>query len=179
MPLERTHEEELAMKISPRNYSTVLGTIYTLRKRSLGADYVVTSNTVIPTYAGYVGQGASTYALFSSLSPSPCAKGAAITLTGKASYQLIGNSTEILPSKKITAQIDIGRTGSSFPSYQIDAIGSDIQADGTFTITIPGSLTERLSSGTHYVYIDAHSPNNRPVRLATGTENNVRSFIIS
>jgi hypothetical protein len=49
-----------------------------------------------------------------------------------------------------------------------------------FSFVIPSQITSSLSVGKHTVYIDAHSPDNPPVRLnAPGATNGQREFTIT
>jgi len=182
MPLSKTYEEVLASNINPRNYSDILPIIYKLRRRQ-NNQYVPSAFERVVYSSKAIGQdGAS--AVFDALSSSSFARGATITLSGTATYKLMTGATlfGIKPAVQVTAQIDIGRQGppTSLPAYQVECLASEINSSGIFSFVIPAAITEKLSIGTHYVYIDAHSPDNPPVRLtASGAENNERSFTIT
>lgn len=185
MALEKTYEELLASKISPRNYSAVLPIIYNLRKRAQ-KDYFPSAPSRIIYNAGVVGDGAT--AVFNTINSS-YSRGDSITLSGTATYILSDGTTPTLkPAINIVAQIDmnIKNADRNLIPYQVQALASEIASNGNFSFVIPASITEKLSVGTHYVYIDAASPDNNPVRLiASGTSNdpknqffNTRSFEI-
>ena len=187
MALEKTYEELLASKISPRNYSAVLPIIYNLRKRAQ-KDYFPSAPSRIIYNAGVVGDGAS--AVFNSISPTSYTRGQTITLSGTATYILSDGTTPIVkPAINIIAQIDmnIKNADRNLIPYQVQALATEISSAGVFSFVIPASITEKLSIGTHYVYIDAASPDSNPVRLiASGTSNdpnneffNTRSFTIT
>ena len=179
MPLEQTYQELLASKINPRNPSAVLPVIYNLRKKSFEA-YVPPAPKRIIFSPGAVGDNGATatFNVTKNTAEPPVeqttfARGAAITLSGTATYYLTDGATAYLKAAiNITAQIDIGIKNESrnLIGYQQAALASQIADDGTFVFTIPSKITEQLSVGTHYVYIDASSPDNQPVRLsASGT----------
>jgi hypothetical protein len=181
MPLPQTYEEFIAKKINPRNYSDILSTIYDLRKRQ-NDEYIPPAFDRIVYASLAIGENSAS-AIFNSLSNSSFAKGAAITLSGTATYKLVNGGTVLAlkPAIKITAQIDIGRSGppDSLPAYQVECKASEIDSDGVFSFVIPSEITSKLVAGRHTVYIDAHSPNNPPVRLtASGATNNQREFTI-
>lgn len=159
--------------------SLVVGSGYTIMTNSGGANF---------TNVGAANNNIGT--VFKATGTTPAAWGTgslanAIVLEGTATYKLVSGATvlSINPAIKVTAQIDIGRDGSptSLPAYQIDCLPSEINSTtGFFSFFIPSSTVQRLSVGIHYVYIDAHSPNNRPTRLiASGATNNQRSFTIT
>ena len=161
MALEKTYEELLASKINPRNPSAVLPVIYNLRKKSFeeyfppAPERIVFSNSIV----GATG----TTAVFDSIpNNATCAKGGTITLAGTATYKLVsvpsGTFTETRAAINIIAQIDKG-------AKQVRALATQIGDDGTFSFTIPSEITQELSVGAHYVYIDAASPDNQPFRL--------------
>lgn len=186
MALEKTYEELLASKINPRNYSAVLPIIYNLRKRAK-KDYFPSAPSRIIYNAGVVGDGAS--AVFNSID-STYGRGEDIVLSGTATYILSDGTTPIVkPAINIVAQIDmnIKNADRNLIPFQAYALASEIASNGAFSFVIPASITEQLSIGTHYVYIDAASPDNNPVRLtASGTSNdpnnnffNTRSFDIA
>lgn len=163
MPLEKTYEEDLASKINARNYSSILPIIYNLRKREK-KDYFPVAPSRIIYSPGVVGDGAS--ATFNAISPSSYSRGQTITLSGTATYILTDGTNPITkPAINIIAQIDVNikNKNRNLVAYQVQA--SVINSNGTFSIVIPASITEKLSVGTHYVYIDAASPDNPPVRL--------------
>ena len=170
MPLEKTYQELLASKINPRNPSAVLPVIYNLRKKSF-EPYVPTATNRIIFSPGVVGDGAT--AVFDEISPTSYSRGQAITLTGTATYILTdGSTSSTIAAIKITAQIDMGinNQNRNLVAFQQEALDSQVGSGGAFSITIPSEITEKLSIGTHYVYIDAASPDNQPVRLsASGT----------
>jgi hypothetical protein len=186
MPLPKTYEEILAQKLNPRNYSNILPLIYQLRRRQED-EYVPSAFDRIVYASLAVGENSAS-AIFDSISGSPFSKGAEITLSGTATYKLMSGATllELKPAIKITAQIDIGRSGppESIPAFQVECKGNEIITTagatlGNFSFKIPAEITQKLSIGKHYVYIDAHSPNNPPIRLtAAGTTNNQRDFTI-
>jgi hypothetical protein len=115
--------------------------------------------------------------------------GNAIVLEGTATYKLMSGATliELKSAIKITAQIDIGRSNppDSLPAFQVECAANEIITTsggtfGNFSFFIPTEIIQKLSIGEHTVYIDAHSPNNLPVRLtASQAENNVRRFTIT
>lgn len=193
MALEKTYEEVLASKISPRNYSAVLPIIYNLRKRAQ-KDYFPSAPSRIIYNASVVGDGAT--AVFNSItgggggSGTEFTRGQTITLSGTATYILSdGTTPTVKPAINIVAQIDmnIKNADRNLIPYQVQALATEISSAGVFSFVIPASITEKLSIGTHYVYIDAASPDNNPVRLiASGTSNdpnnqffNTRTFIIT
>lgn len=182
MPIPETYEEFLAKKINPRNYSDILPIIYFLRKRQ-DAEYIPQAFDRI-VYANLAVGENSTSAVFDIISPTSYTKGQTITLSGTATYKIVNGVTVLStkPAIKVTAQIDIGRSGppDSLPAYQVECLASEINDSGVFSFVIPASVTSKLSVGTHYVYIDAHSPDNAPVRLtASGATNNERTFTIT
>lgn len=178
MPLEKTQEEMLASKINARNYSSILPIIYNLRKRER-KDYFPTAPSRIIYNAGAVGDGASK--TFNAISPSSYSRGSVITLSGTATYILTDGTTNILkPAINIVAQIDMGiqNEDKNLVSYQVYANQADVSSGGVFSIAIPAAITQKLSIGTHYVYIDAASPDNNPVRLSfTGAEENATKLL--
>lgn len=190
MPLTQTYEEYLASKINPRNYSDILPIIYNLRKRQ-DQEYIPQAFDRTAPTVNAVGQfGAA--GIFSELEQPAFNKGDIVALFGTATYRIVnGGLSSFLPAIKITAQIDIGRDQppTSLPAFQVECLGSQIQTKGddpliplgSFRFGIPASITEQLSVGDHYVYLDAHAPDNPPSRLvAQGGEavNNVRKFTI-
>jgi hypothetical protein len=193
MPLEKTYEELLASKINARNYSNILPVIYNLRKRER-KDYFPAAPERIIYSPGVVGDGAT--AEFTAIKnssdvvTSSFARGSVIKLTGTAAYILTDGTTNITKSAiNIIAQIDmnIQNEEKNLVPYQISAEQADISSAGAFFIIIPAEVTEKLSIGTHYVYIDAASPDNNPVRLTfSGAEEDpkkelyrTRSFTIT
>ena len=157
MPLEKTYEELLASKINPRNPSAVLPVIYNLRKKSF-EKYKSVAVERIAFSNGIVG-AAGTTAVFNAIATPTCARGGIITLAGTATYKLTSGAVSyIKPAINIIAQIDNG-------AKQVWALATQIGDNGAFIFTIPGSITAKLTVGPHYVYIDAASPDNRPVRL--------------
>lgn len=191
MPLSKTYEEFLAEKLNPRNYSNILPLIYKLKTRQ-NEEYVPAAfNRIVYTNLR-VGEDSAS-AIFNVLLATPAphtfSRGSNITLSGTATYKLMSGATliELKPAIKITAQIDIGRSDppDSLPAFQVECAADEIITTpggtfGNFSFVIPSEITTRLSIGKHYVYIDAHSPNNVPVRLtASGTTDNRREFIIT
>lgn len=170
MPLEKTYEELLASKINPRNPSAVLPVIYNLRKKSF-EPYVTTETKRIVFSPGVVGDGAT--ATFSAISPTSYPRGQAITLSGTATYILTDGTTSYVKAAiDIVAQIDMGikNENRNLIPFQQRVLASQIGYDGVFSFAIPSEITSQLSVGLHYVYIDASSPDNQPVRLfASGT----------
>jgi hypothetical protein len=169
MPLQKTHEELLASNISPRNYSAVLPVIYNLKKTA-NKNYVPEAVKTVAYSAGVVGDGAQkTFDAISAVYN----KGDSIILTGTATYALTGGASPIIkPAINIIAQIDMNlqNVDKSLIPYQVYAKASEINSSGQFSFAIPPSITQLLSLGAHYVYIDASSPDNAPVRLvASGT----------
>lgn len=183
MPIPQTQEEFLASQINPRNYSDILPIIYYLRTRE-DEEYVPEAfDRSIPSFLAVGENGGA--AVFSGLQQESYARGTHIVISGAATYKMInGAAFEFRPSIQITAQIDIGRQSppTSLPAYQVECSGVQINENGIFSFSIPPSVTQRLSVGTHYVYLDAHSPNNPPVRLTAvgdGAVNDERSFRIT
>lgn len=183
MPLTQTYEEYLASKINARNYSDILPIIYNLRKRQ-DKDYVPQAFDRTAPIANAVGQYGAV-GTFSVLEQSEFNKGDIVALAGTATYrQVNGGLSSYKAAIKIVAQIDIGRDQppTSLPAFQVECLGSQInQENGNFLFGIPASITEKLSVGDHYVYIDAHAPDNLPFRLIAeggGATNNIRKFTI-
>jgi len=178
MPIIKTNEELLASKIKARNYSSALASIYFLKNRVF-SDYVPSSpNTAIWTF-GEIGTGAGTSKVFSTASAT-AARGGIITLTGTATYLRTSGATSIIcPAIKVAAYIDQSREGFE----KIDPIyasAGEIDASGVFSFPIAADITQKLSIGTHTVYIDAYSPDNSVVRLTvTGTTDNKKLFSIT
>lgn len=182
MPIPETYEEFLAKRISPRNYSDILQTIYTLRMRQ-DDEYIPKAFDRIIYSSLPVGASSAT-AVFSTLSNTSFARGTEITLSGTATYKIVSGPTvlDTKPATKIVAQIDIGRSGPprSLRAYQIECDASQINSNGAFSFVIPSEITSALARGSHYIYIDAHSPDNPPVRLtAAGANNDERQFTIT
>lgn len=182
MPLTQTYEEYLASKINARNYSDILPIIYNLRKRQ-NKEYVPQAFDRTAPTVNAVGQFGAT-AIFSELEQSEFNKGDIVALFGTATYRIVnGGLSAFLPAIKITAQIDIGRDQppTSLPAFQVECLGSQIEGNGNFRFGIPASITQQLSVGDHYVYLDAHAPDNPPFRLIAqggGAVNNIRKFTI-
>jgi hypothetical protein len=189
MQNQKTIEEILASKIRPRNYSDVLAIIYNLRKREKKDYFPVAfeKNIVSSTPIGFGGA----YSVFDTINGS-YSRGSAIALSGRASYvETNGATTKEKSALSVTAWIDVGRVGAPFFLPEVKLVqcpGASIGVDGTFSFSIPTSVTGTLSLGTHYIYIDATSPDNPAVRLTasgTGTDPtnlytyNVRSFTIT
>jgi hypothetical protein len=187
MPLPKTYEETLAEKLNSRNYSDILPLIYQLRRREKD-EYIPTAFDRIIYASLAVGENSAS-AIFNTLSGSSFSRGTAITLTGTATYKLMNGPTliELKPAIKVIAQIDIGRDAApeSLPAYQVECEAGQIidtagATLGNFTFNIPSEITQKLTLGKHYVHIDAHSPNNPPIRLtASGTTDNRRMFTIT
>lgn len=171
MPLQKTYEELLASKINPRNYSAVLPIIYNLRKREK-KDYFPSAPERIIYSPGVIGDGAA--AVFNAISNPSCARGGTITLSGTATYILsAGGVGQTKAATMVVAQIDMGlqNVDKNLIPYQVYATGSEISVNGVgqFSFVIPAEVTQQLSIGTHYVYIDAASPDNAPVRLSASS----------
>lgn len=162
--------------------SLVVGSGYTIISNSGGANF---------TNVGAANNNIGT--VFKATGTTPTAWGTgelanAIFLEGTATYKLMNGATliELKPAIKIVAQIDIGRSDppDSMPAYQVECLGSEIVTTaggtlGNFSFVIPSATIKRLSIGKHYVYIDAFSPNNVPIRLtAAGTTSDEREFTI-
>lgn len=178
MPIEKTAQEQLADKLYPTNPAKILNTI-TFLKRRYFKDYIPSSPERLLVSAGYVGLGVGTTATFSSVTAS-AARGSPIVLSGIATYRLTtGGTGTVVPALGLIAQVNIGRLDTGYVSLQIRSSPSEIQADGTFTFSIPGSQTQVLAAGTHTVYIDAFSPIGSVRLTASGMENDVRTFVIT
>ena len=194
MPLQKTYEELLASKINSRNYSAILPIIYNLRKRAK-KDYLPAAPSRIIYEAKIVGDNGAN-AIFDSITggsgnpPVQFTRGQEITLSGTATYILTDGSSNITkPAINIIAQIDmnIQNADKSLIPFQVQALSSEINSAGVFNFVIPSSITQLLSIGDHYVYIDASSPDNPPARLtASGTSSdpnnkfwNTRLFTIT
>jgi hypothetical protein len=189
MQNQKTIEEIIASSIKPRNYSDILAIIYNLRKREK-KDYfpqAFQKNIISSTAIGDSG----TYSVFDAINSS-YSRSSTMTLAGRASYAETNGATVV--EKKaigIFAWIDVNRQGSPFylpEAKSIQCPGSQIQSNGQFSFDVPASIMQSLSLGTHYIYIDASSPDNPAVRLTasgTGTDPtnlytyNVRSFTIT
>lgn len=184
MPIIRTAQEDKALKIKPRNYSSVLSLINFLTKRKM-IDYVPKAVNRLNYTAGSVGTGAGTAKTFNQLIDVTYAKGAAIaiTISGTATYLLSdGTNNTVMPAIKVIAQIDVARTTSTFPAYQVEATGIQITSNGTFNFTIPAEITSKLAVGVHSVYVNATSPDNAMVVLTAAGQNatnNIRTFAIT
>lgn len=182
MPIIRTAQEDKALKIKPRNYSSVLSLINFLTKRKM-IDYVPKAVNRLNYTAGSVGTGAGTAKTFNELASVTYAKGAAITISGTATYLLSdGTNNTVMPAIKVIAQIDVARTTSTFPAYQVEATAIQIASNGTFSFTIPAEITSKLAVGVHSVYVNATSPDNAMVVLTAAGQNatnNIRTFAIT
>ena len=188
MPIIRTAQEDKALKIKPRNYSSVLSLINFLTKRKM-IDYVPKAVNRLNYTAGSVGTGAGTAKTFNQLADVnqlasvTYAKGAAITISGTATYLLSdGTNNTVMPAIKVIAQIDVARTTSTFPAYQVEATAIQIASNGTFSFTIPAEITSKLAVGVHSVYVNATSPDNAMVVLTAAGQNatnNIRTFAIT
>ena len=178
MPIEKTSQEQIADKLYPTNPAKILNTI-TFLKRRYFKDFIPSSPERELVSAGYVGLGVGTAATFTSVTAS-AAKGSAITLTGTATYRLTRGATgTVVPALGLVAQINIGRLDTGFASLQVRSTPANINPDGTFSFTIPGSETEKMAAGTHTVYIDAFSPIDSVKLAASGMENDIRTFVIT
>ena len=190
MPIQDSHLEYLAKQINSRNFSDILPVIAFL-KRKENENYIPTAlNKVVYRFEAVGENQAASQSVFDGTkNPADGAaktqftKGEEILLTGKATYRYMNASTvlQIRPAINIIAQIDIGRTAppTSLPGYQVRMEPFEINSSGVFSFKIPSFITQQLASGRHYVYIDAESPENRPVRLTfAGSENNEASFTI-
>ena len=179
MPFTKTTEELLASRINPRNPSSVLSAIYFLKRRA-NSDYVPSSPSRIIWGATNIGEGSGTSKSFTVISPSTYDKGDEITLEGTANFNLTQGATNIKKATiKIVAQIDIGNTDSGFPAYQVEALISEINSDGTFSFKIPASITNQMASGAHTVYLDAFSPNGAARLEVSGIDDGVQTFVIN
>ena len=182
MPIIRTAQEDKALKIKPRNYSSVLSLINFLTKRKM-IDYVPKAVNRLNYTAGSVGTGAGTAKTFNQLASVTYAKGAAITISGTATYLLSdGTNNTVMPAIKVIAQIDVARTTSTFPACQVEATAIQIASNGTFSFTIPAEITSKLAVGVHSVYVNATSPDNAMVVLTAAGQNatnNIRTFAIT
>ena len=183
MPIIRTAQEDKALKIKPRNYSSVLSLINFLTKRSM-IDYVPKAVNRLNYTAGSVGAGAGTAKTFNELASVTYAKGAAITISGTATYLLSdGTNNTVMPAIKVIAQIDVARTTSTYPAYQVEATATQINSTtGVFSFTIPAEITSKLAVGLHSIYVNATSPDNSMVVLTASGQNatnNIRTFAIT
>lgn len=182
MPIIRTAQEDKALKIKPRNYSSVLSLITFLTKRKM-TDYVPKAVTRLNYTAGAIGVGTGTAKTFSTLAKTSYVKGEAITISGTATYLLSdGTNNTVTPAIKIIAQIDVSRQTSSYPAYQVEATAAQVQSNGAFSFTIPSEITSKLAVGLHSVYVNATSPDNSMVVLTASGQNaidNIRTFAIT
>lgn len=189
MPIQDTYQEYLAKKINSRNFSDILPVIAFLKRRE-NEEYVPTAFNRIQYRFEAVGENqADSQSTFNGTrdpangnAKTTFAKGDEILLTGRATYRYMSGSTvlQIKPAIQIVAQIDIGRSDSSFSGKQLYMNASEIKENGDFSFKIPSYMTSEFASGIHYIWIDAHSPENRPVRLiVSGSENNIASFTIT
>lgn len=190
MPIQDTYQEYLAKKINPRNFSDILPVIAFLKRRE-NEEYTPTAfNRILYRFEAIGENQADSQSTFNGTKdPANPAndkvtflKGDEILLTGRATYRYMSGSTvlQIRPAINIVAQIDIGRTDSSFPGKQVYMNAGEIDNSGNFAFKIPSYITSEFAAGSHTVYIDAHSPDNRPVRLRySANENNVASFTIT
>jgi|688.fasta_scaffold02154_3 hypothetical protein len=182
MPIIRTVQEDKALKIKPRNYSSVLSLINFLTKRKM-VDYTPKAVVRLNYTASSIGTGAGASKIFNEFSPTSYVKGTPITISGTATYLLSqGANTTLMPATKIVAQIDVSRTTSTYPAYQVEAAATQIETNGNFSFTIPAEITSKLAVGSHSVYVNAASPDNAMIVLtATGgnATNNIRTFAIT
>lgn len=193
MPIQDTSEEYKAKKINSRNFSDILPVIAFLKRRE-DEEYAPSAFSKILYRFEAVGENqANSQSTFNGTrdpanpanAKTVFAKGDEILLTGTATYRYMKGTVvlEIRPATTIVAQIDIGRTDSSFSGKQVYMSAGEINLNGNFSFKIPSSMTSEFASGSHTIYLDAESPDNRPVRLrlaagVSGTGNNVASFTI-
>jgi hypothetical protein len=185
MAIQKTQAENIALGISPRNYSAILSTIYDLNDKAISNYVPEAPNTIIYTNS-VVGDGAS-YKTFNALSSGSFVKGSTITVSGRASYFIYSGYTTVSQKAaiKISAQIDFGRSSSTYQAYTWEALGSEIVASGAnvgqFSFQIPSSITSKLAvADDHYLTVWATSPDNAFVKLiASGTTDNSRKFAIT
>lgn len=176
MSIQYTPEELRARKINKRNYSSVLGIIYYLKKLSASPFANPYANVQNFVYS-LIGDGAGTAKTFSSVSPASVAKGNAVTLSGTATCtRTLGASTTIVPAISLAAYIDTPAANGNV-SQIVFANGTDIDGSGVFSFTIPADITAKLAAGTHSVYIDAQSP--KGITRLTGGTDGVRTFTIT
>jgi hypothetical protein len=184
MAIQKTQAENIALGISPRNYSAILSTIYDLNDKAV-SNYVPEAPNTIVYSNSVIGEGSS-HKTFNTLASASFVKGDTITVSGRASYLIYSGYTTIAEKAaiKIVAQIDFGRYSSTYQAYSWEALASEIVSDGAnvgqFSFEIPSSITSKLAvADDHYLTIRATSPDNAFVQLtASGTTDNVRKFAI-
>lgn len=185
MAIQRTQAENIALGISPRNYSAILSTIYDLNDKAVSNYVPEAANTII--YTNSVIGDSSAHKAFNALSSGSFAKGSTITVSGRATYFIYSGYTTISQKAaiKISAQIDFGRSSSTYQAYTWEALASEIVTTGAnigeFSFQIPSSITSKLAvADDHYLTVWAASPDNAFVKLtASGTTDNSRKFAIT
>ena len=185
MSIQKTQAEVVALGISPRNYSAILSTIYDLNDKAVSNYVPIAPNTIVYTNS-VVGDGAS-YKTFNALAANSFVKGSSITVSGRASYFIYSGYTTISQKAaiKVVAEIDFGRSSSTYQTYTWEMLASEIVTEGnnvgTFSFQIPSEITSKLAvADDHYLAIWATSPDNAFVKLtASGTTNNARKFAIT
>lgn len=185
MAIQRTQAENIALGISPRNYSAILSTIYDLNDKAV-SNYVPEAPNTILYSNSVIGEGSS-HKTFNALASASFVKGDAITVSGRASYLIYSGYTTIAEKAaiKIIAEIDFGRSSSTYQIYTWEASASEIVTEGnnvgTFSFQIPSEITSKLAvADDHYLTIWATSPDNSFVKLtASGIINNARKFAIT
>lgn len=195
MPIQDSYLEYLAKKINSRNFSDILPVMAFLKRRE-NEEYVPTSfSRILYRYEAIGENQASNFSIFDGTkdpantnnAKTQFARGDEIAVTGRATYRYMNGSTvlQIKPAIQITAQID-SRATPTGNGKQIFATAGEIVSEafandvGRFSFKIPSNITSQLAPGTYYVWIDASSPENRPVRLGvTGSENDTVSITIT
>lgn len=185
MSIQKTQAEVIALGISPRNYSAVLSTIYDLNDKAVSNYVPKAPNTILYTNS-VVGDGAS-HKTFNALASNSFVKGSSITIEGRASYFIYSGYTTISQKAavKVIAEIDFKRSSSTYQTYILEALASEIVVEGNnvgiFSFQIPPEITSRLAvADDHYLAVWASSPNNPFVKLtASGTADNARKFAIT
>ena len=155
----------LTVTAMPSGFSIYIGAILSGSGIAAGTKitaFVSGTNGGVGVYTVSVSQTISSNPGVSITTGAACVKGGTIGLSGTATYKLISVPSGIFSHTKaaisIIAQIDNG-------AKQVRALATQIGDDGTFSFTIPSEITQELSVGAHYVYIDAASPDNQPFRL--------------
>lgn len=168
MPLQKTYEEILASNLNSRNYSSSLPLIYNLRRRAdsayipQAASRTIYSDGIIETN---IPNG--TYARFYNIN-STYAKGATITIAGKASFRRTSGAISIIKNARgVKAYI----FGEGYDIKIIEALASEISTNGDFSFLIPAAITSELPVGDNYIYLDAFSVN-KVTRLEPVDETN-------
>lgn len=173
MSIQYTPEELAAIKINKRNYSTVLGIIYFLKKLKT-SPFANPYVAVVNSSNSLVGESGSTGTF--SLDAASYAKGDNIVISGTATFQSIGATTEMKKALSLAAHIDTPAANGNVPQV-VYADGDQVQLNGDFSFSIPSSITSKLAAGTHTVYIDALSP--KGIKKLTGGTDGVRTFTIT